>query len=818
MPLLLRPWAGVFCYTRGLCLICIQSFTLTQPGIGEPSLDQHLDLYPALMNLKNSRGNARLQADKENFVRTLCHSAPDVTHQLFEWTAASTGLSPNTLSLSECARLFAEIFATVVDDTLALRSLRNFQMHRLENTSARPKLPRAQTSLASEIDHCIWDSDLTDLESDEDISANFGSESGDDSSDEETDETTQLSDLLTPPSNEPFNLFCRMVPDKHHAKLWQRTFWGNKSWWPALCAFWNSELRKAFSPPSQLPPYQMRKVKPKKDEREWLPVVRESDVGKTIYEIADAATLIDAKNPHCDQLFFKIRAQYSLCETLDSWVAEARTWERTRVQFIPIPPPGACPLDCKYPGKPGWALWRIMQEKCNDNLIPRQKIPDAVEFLVSQDNFERAWNSWFGLSLQVKGYDLRSVDLHELYSSFIEILSREYDKENLNKVVNPVWRKILTRTAEVRITEKMAEEWAFEGRPRAPTGKRKRSGQNHNATPLPSTACVQCAHLPIAQHCRRTIVVDIQDVEFLRGCGITRAPEGERMKPMPPPKSRANKPVPKIYTPSDLHARGLKFDGIERDEAIIKRCHKQVIFFENQTGKLAHHEATTKCKPIKRGGQFDFYGAGDTVGSGSSAASGGRKGSGYAPIAGFEATTLDGIDIIFNEVEDATVMLAVMRAFHPDAHRLLLSTTQAADRMGKSGMNTYRCTGYCSTQHSDDDPCHGICTTTKLRALPWEYAFCLPVYGYYLHTYENMLWTFLGSMIHGTMLPSTRPLPLLPLLPVTVEGNTAPICQEGRRSHQQRHAHYRDVEERGQGQFICGLAREEWPAQAILER
>ncbi len=54
---------------------------------------------------------------------------------------------------------------------------------------------------------------------------------------------------------------------------------------------------------------------------------------------------------------------------------------------------------------------------------------------------------------------------------------------------------------------------------------------------------------------------------------------------------------------------------------------------------------------MRRGGQFDFYSDGKMTGFGSIAGMGGAKGSGYAPVAGFDANTGDGIDLIFNEVE-----------------------------------------------------------------------------------------------------------------------------------------------------------------------
>jgi Pyruvate/2-oxoacid:ferredoxin oxidoreductase delta subunit len=48
---------------------------------------------------------------------------------------------------------------------------------------------------------------------------------------------------------------------------------------------------------------------------------------------------------------------------------------------------------------------------------------------------------------------------------------------------------------------------------------------------FPETACLECFRLPREHHCRQKIHVSEQEVKFLKGCGITMAPEGERMKP-----------------------------------------------------------------------------------------------------------------------------------------------------------------------------------------------------------------------------------------------------------------------------------------------
>lgn len=68
-----------------------------------------------------------------------------------------------------------------------------------------------------------------------------------------------------------------------------------------------------------------------------------------------------------------------------------------------------------------------------------------------------------------------------------------------------------------------------------------------------------------------------------------------------------------------------------------------------------HHDIVSKCKPMTRGGQFDCYGDGSMIAHGSSLPSGGAPGSAYAPVANFDANTLEAMDIIFNEIEASPV-------------------------------------------------------------------------------------------------------------------------------------------------------------------
>jgi hypothetical protein len=67
-------------------------------------------------------------------------------------------------------------------------------------------------------------------------------------------------------------------------------------------------------------------------------------------------------------------------------------------------------------------------------------------------------------------------------------------------------------------------------------GRKEREDQQakHNLGDLkdfPKSACLKCFHLSPDHHCRQKIYVSDQEVGFLRGHGITMAPEGERMAP-----------------------------------------------------------------------------------------------------------------------------------------------------------------------------------------------------------------------------------------------------------------------------------------------
>ncbi|KAJ7258120.1 hypothetical protein C8J57DRAFT_1234293 [Mycena rebaudengoi] len=332
------------------------------------------------------------------------------------------------------------------------------------------------------------------------------------------------------PGDEAPNWFLTMTPDTHHCKQWTDAFRSNKAWWPSLCSSWNEKLESAFFAPVNGPV--------KTQEIQWVKIVKASGLGRTICRISDVATLIDTTNPHSNDIFLKIRAQDSLCEVLDSWVQQAPSWERTKLTFVANPKPNAKPLDAQ-------TLWNILN--MHPNLVPRAKIPQTIQVFLSKIHFELALNTWLGPALQKLGYNLTK-----------DKLSRQRKSTNATQ-------------------ERLHQE-----------ERQKYNLDQLGDKDFPPNACLECWQLPDEQCCRQNILVHEQNVQFLKGCGMTLAPEGQQMKPKPPPKARQHKKVTKMWTPSEFqqHGKGYTFEGIERDEQVIGRCGKQVLYFRDKLETL----------------------------------------------------------------------------------------------------------------------------------------------------------------------------------------------------------------------------------------
>ncbi|KAJ7222702.1 hypothetical protein C8J57DRAFT_1253650 [Mycena rebaudengoi] len=130
----------------------------------------------------------------------------------------------------------------------------------------------------------------------------------------------------------------------------------------------------------------------------------------------------------------------------------------------------------------------------------------------------------------------------------------------------------------------------------------------------------------------------------------------DQMKPKPTAQGSAQD-----MEPPGIQAKGLEFKDIKHDEDIFAHCRQMAFFFKDNKGELIDIAVYEASHPL-------VLHNGEMIGLGSTAPMGWIRGSGYAPVQGFEAESLDGIDTVFNEIEDVTVMLETMHGFHPDAH------------------------------------------------------------------------------------------------------------------------------------------------------
>ena len=85
-------------------------------------------------------------------------------------------------------------------------------------------------------------------------------------------------------------------------------------------------------------------------------------------------------------------------------------------------------------------------------------------------------------------------------------------------------------------------------------------------------------------------------------------------------------------------------------------------------------------------------------------------------------------------------MMEIVRVFHPDVVTAIEKNAAAADRIGRWGVTGYKCNGYCSALHTDEDACRGINICLERVALDGEYSFCEPSSGYYIKVDANTVW------------------------------------------------------------------------------
>lgn len=87
-------------------------------------------------------------------------------------------------------------------------------------------------------------------------------------------------------------------------------------------------------------------------------------------------------------------------------------------------------------------------------------------------------------------------------------------------------------------------------------------------------------------------------------------------------------------------------------------------------------------------------------------------------------------------------MLEICRSVDPALYKEMMHQSDECDRLGISGANLFRCSGYVAPIHHDKDATRGLCSQLRWQAKREydEYSFCQPQFGYYIRTEGNMVW------------------------------------------------------------------------------
>ncbi|KAF9032321.1 hypothetical protein BDZ89DRAFT_1037165 [Hymenopellis radicata] len=160
--------------------------------------------------------------------------------------------------------------------------------------------------------------------------------------------------------------------------------------------------------------------------------------------------------------------------------------------------------------------------------------------------------------------------------------------------------------------------------------------------------------------------------------------------------------------------------------AFSKDVHKRV---------ADHEELSSYMCELKRGSQFQNFTAKKSgmYAAGARQPKGGAPGDAYGFYADFEVESLEGIHRAFDFAEDGMFLMLVAGFVCSSMAQRMKQDVEAADRLGISGHNIFRCDGYCAPQHTDDDEGWSLCCQIR--------------------------WSFNSRDMHGTMLPGKGSFP-----------------------------------------------------------
>ncbi|KAJ3743300.1 hypothetical protein EV360DRAFT_76658, partial [Lentinula raphanica] len=284
--------------------------------------------------------------------------------------------------------------------------------------------------------------------------------------------------------------------------------------------------------------------------------------------------------------------------------------------------------------------------------------------------------------------------------------------------------------------------------------------------------------------------------EELRGAGVTLVPPNAQIKhsassDVDDPHCLQHSSL--MYHPDAVgKTHPIKLHGLEPDPVVLARCGHQLLLVLDRIHPSASSESSgidwtsvrdmnvidfawwrpltsnllsivqdnvvesTGVQPVKRGAQFQSFAGGKMVPLGSRLPSGGRPGNAYTSYSGLDASSVSGLNILFNQAASSVILHSFAKHVHPDLAKDLRRVSTDCDRIGSIGANIFNCTGYMAPLHSDQDATSGLCFQALLHTDPAykEFSFCNIEYRYYITTSTNCLWSFNSSNLHGTMLPS----------------------------------------------------------------
>jgi hypothetical protein len=92
--------------------------------------------------------------------------------------------------------------------------------------------------------------------------------------------------------------------------------------------------------------------------------------------------------------------------------------------------------------------------------------------------------------------------------------------------------------------------------------------------------------------------------------------------------------------------------------------------------------------------------------------------------------------------QDCDILQETVRALAPGIYQEIRQTNRAAhvNHLGRTGMNTFTCSEYCSQQHCDHDRGWSLCCQLFKKCQPDEYNFAYAEWGVYIVTEVNAFW------------------------------------------------------------------------------